>query len=271
MTACILGQGDPGTGKTGAVAAILDRGREVGIERVVLADFDGNPDPLLTYAKGTDRLHVLPFVETLKSDGADVKGDITRSGVSALRQFTKFLTAGTPELGKPRAWGPETLFVLDSLTSLSDSALRLALQLNRGVTRDGAHIGVAMGEIEDALSMVKQLACHRYVISHLKLIAPRPESSYGDETELQKQIKREIGSLQDTGYFANIPGNALARNIASKFSTALLFELSDKGVLQIRTKPIKGYVIKVPAPNVADRLPIETGLLTILEALRTSP
>lgn len=254
-------QGDPGTAKTGSLASLVGAGY-----RVILADFDGNPEPLLAHVPADKRGNVLvvPFADTLSVDS---EGAISRSGSSACRAFTRFLSRGTAETGPPKEWGRETVLVLDSLSAFADSAERLALELNRGVTRDGAHIGVLAGEIETALSLMmgRQLQCHRVVVAHLKLIAPRPESSYGTETDLQKQIKREIAALQETAYFPNIPGMAVARTLARFFNTALLFETDRKGRRVIRTTPVTGYTIKCPVP-VADPLPIETGMLTLMQA-----
>lgn len=260
-----IAQGEPGTGKTGSVAALLDAGY-----RVILADFDHNPEPLQVFAKDAgDRLQIVTFADELSSGGMDTKGDIKQVGaVSAIRRFTKFLTVGNPALGAPKTWGADTVFVLDSLSSLADSAMRLALKLNGGVTREGSHIGILAGEVEDAMQMfmAPSMQCHRILVAHLKLISPKPDSTYNDQTDLQKQVLRERAALEETAYFPNLPGVQVARTIARMFSTALLYALTDKGQLVIHTKPIKGYTIKVPCA-VGDQLPIESGLLTIMKAL----
>src|SRR5262249_53497320 len=216
-----------------AVAALLDAGY-----RVVLADFDGNSDPLRTFPKNRENLHILPFEDELESGQSEIEGAVKRvNKTGALRQFTRFLTVGNEGLGKPRSWGDDTVFVLDSLTTLGDSAVRMALALNGGKTMEGQHIGIAMRELDDALDMVKQLRCHRYVIAHLKLIAPKPVSAY-NEHAVNKEIKAEVAALQETAFFANLPGNALSRVVASKFPCAVLFEVSDQDKLVIRTKPM---------------------------------
>ncbi len=255
-----LAQGESGTWKTGSLAALLER------YRVVLANFDNNTEPLLIFGrKHLANLHVVNFADELSGSDEGVR---KVNKVSALRQFVRFMTSGNADLGAPRTWGPDTVFVLDSITSLCRSGMRLALALSNGSTREGRHIGILQDEVEPALELFVSpfLNCHRIAIAHLKLVSPKAETGYPDETPLQKQVKRERAALEETGYFTDIPGLQLARRTATLFSTALLYELNGKGEAVIRTKPIKGFTVKVPA-LVADPLPAATGLLTIIESM----
>lgn len=264
-----LHQGDPGTMKTGAAAALLNTGSY----RVILASFDGNSAPLLinTLPEHRKNLIVVPFADefVVDSDGA-----ISKQGASAVRRFNRFLHTGNAEAGKPETWGRDTILIWDELTSAAYSAELLALDINGGVTREGAHINILGHEIQASLALFlsPKLRCHKIMNAHLSLFSPRGEDMYLERNPAQaaKQatnnaIKRERAALEETAFYPNMPGNKVARNIAHSFNTALLFELTPAGKRVIRTQPIKGYTIKCPVA-VPDKLPAETGLLTIFKA-----
>ena len=262
---CAMLSGMPGTQKTGAVAVFLDAGY-----RVVVADFDGNCDPLYVFAKDTSKLVVVPFFDSLEANTTDGDGKNSyrrTNTVSAVRRFGSFMDRGDKELGltPPATWGEDTVFLWDSLTTTAESAERLALKLNGGVRTAGAHIGVLGDEITSLVTMFRNPAwkCHRLMVTHLKLIGPKGEIQ--GETALQQTVKQERADLEEFRYVPNMPGNLVAGSIASKFPTCLLFEQFN-GRHVIRTKPVPAYTIKVPA-TVEDRLPAETGLMTILKAM----
>jgi hypothetical protein len=256
VTVCILSQGEPKTGKTGALASLLDAGY-----RVILADWDGNPDSARLNTSHPENLHVVSFQDDLDVND---KGELVRlNRISAVRQFTKFLVRGNEELGPPSSWDPErTVLACDSGSAMADSAMALAVRLNE--SKDGRVIyQLVQDEISDVLHLFKKLPCHRVMICHLKLIAPKGEER--SDSELQKQIKREIADLQETKFYPNFPGRQLSMTCARLFSTAVLFEVN-RGKRMIRTQPVDGYTIGVPV-KVEDRLPIETGLADLFKAL----
>lgn len=261
-------QGAPGSGKTALLASAANAGY-----RILLADFDHCPESLFAFTAPEHHanIYVIPFDDEVSFNAEE---GISRNP-KALIAFERFLYTGRAngqEYGKPTEWGPETILCLDTLTALGDAAEVRSLALNP-TTREGRHLWQAAQEQEAACQLMvsNRMHCHSLVLSHVRLISPKAESGYKDETELQKQVKRERAQLEETGYFPTAVTPGIARNFVRHFPFALLVEedLASKAVSKrvVRTVPVLGYQIKCPVVGIADKLPIETALTTLLEKI----
>ncbi len=265
---CGIVQGAPGSGKTALAIALLDAGY-----RVIRCAFEPGDDVFHAFSPNAAKLINVTFEDTydLAEDGAGLKCTTPR----AMAAFERFAYNGkvgkeTP-YGHPREWQEDTVVFVDTLTSMGVAAENRALSLNAS-TREGRHLWAAAQDQESICRFLcgSKRNHHTVVNAHLRLISPKAESGYKDETELQKQIKRERAQLEDTGYFPTAVTPGIARNFVGLFPFALLCEedLRAKHASQriLRTKPVVGYQIKCPLP-IGDKLPIESALLDIFRAL----
>src|SRR5674476_31475 len=247
ITKCIL-LGDSGTGKTGALASLVKAGYKL---RVL--DLDNK------LASG-----ILPQV--IKRECADKIGNVDYEAVrdkfkaSALgpipdgipKSFTRALelmdkwTDGTI----PAKWGPEFVFVLDSLTFFSDAAYNWAKSMNPGAKDPRQWFYSAQQAVENTIAMLtaESFDTNLVVIAHVSW-QERPD-----------------GSMK--GYPASV-GKALGPTLPAYFDNMILCQTGAKQARTIQTVPAALVDLKNLASfTMLPTLPLETGLATFFETLR---
>jgi len=272
-------QGPSGSGKTSMLAGAAN----MGIRVIHLCLGSESAEPLRYFTKPECRknlelLHFRDTYELAADDDPEQRG--LRIGSRMISQVEKFLFSGklgsrkdvTQPYGHPQEWGPATLVAVDGLTPLGDSAEARALELNP-TTREGHHLWVAGQAQKGVAQLGRTLNCHFLFLCHIDIKGPKPETGYKDETELQKQIKRERAQIEETGYFPQACSVKISRNFPHQFPFSLLTETDVEQVTRanpsgrvVRTGPVPGYLIKCPV-NVKDRLPIMDAIPTILNAM----
>lgn len=263
---CGIVQGAPGSGKTALAIALLDAGY-----RVIRGAFEPGDDVFHAFSPNASKLINVVFEDDYELGEAG----LTCPSPRAMAAFEGFVYNGkvgkNVPYGHPREWQEDTVVLVDTLTSMGVAAENRALALNAS-TREGRHLWAAAQDQEGICRFLcsSKRKHHVVVNAHLRLISPKAETGYKDETELQKQIKRERAQLEDTGYFPTAIAPSIARNFVGLFPFALLCEEvpgakhASKRIL--RTQPVPGYQIKCPL-QIGDKLPIESGLLEIFRAL----
>lgn len=265
--------GWPKAGKTGALASLANAGFKL---RII--DFDGNLDPLLLYTqkeflKNIDVVHLedkmrmgAQFSEPIGIPEAFKKG-------YDLVQHWKYTEDGAEyDLGPTKEWGPDTIMVLDSLTKMGDASFRRAQKMmNKNPTNTTQQVwGLAMAEqaamIEKMTSTQNKF--HVIVLAHLRMISPKDVNS--KDENITKELKEQRADLIPTKLFPRALGYELPQQIGGEFPT--LIEMvtkyrANKANRVIRTISQETLDLGVPAPNVPDELPIDTGLLTLFKAL----
>lgn len=258
--------GPPGAGKTAALCGLADAGY-----RIIRCAFEPGDEVFAAYAtpEGRARIFSVPFEDSWEMGESGLER--RPAGMNAFEKFIYNGKVGKEQpFGPPAEWGSDTIVVVDTTTSMGECAEARALALNPNnpmLTMYDA--GRDQGAAAQYMLGAKR-GYHCIWLAHLKLISPKAESGFKSETELQKQIKRERAALEDTGYFPTVVTPNIARNFTSHFPFALLAEESNRSKTAsgrvLRTKAVPGYQIKCPL-EVEDRLPIETGLVTILSKL----
>jgi hypothetical protein len=270
---CGIAQGAPGSGKTALAIALMDAGYQV-----IRAAFEPGDDVFHSFAKNPAALinHVFEDDYELQENDDGIGTGMCCPHPKAMSAFERFVYNGrvgkeTPH-GHPRDWSTDTVLVVDTLTSMGHVSENRALSLNAS-TREGRHLWAAAQDQESICRFLcgAKRRHHTLVLAHLRLISPKAETGYKDETELQKQIKKERAKLEDTGYFPTAVTPGIARNFAGLFPYALLCEEEDLGKQHaskrvLRTKPVVGYQIKCPL-DVPDHLPVESALVSIFKRL----
>ena len=118
--------GYPGSGKTGSLVSLLNAGFKM---RVL--DFDGNLEPVFTFAQ-RDKLANLDILQLKGADAVKMGSHVIEANgvphafadaVRAMDRWTYKRGEETIDLGSSKDWGPDTVVVLDSLTSMGEAAL----------------------------------------------------------------------------------------------------------------------------------------------------
>lgn len=277
----ILVVGYPGAGKSGSLAALANAGLKL---RVLAFDKLANAQAFLSYVKPEflDNIDIVAFEDELGIKGPTGTLEPTKTP-SAFADALKLLSRweytaedGTKvDLGYSGDWGPDTVVVLDSLTSHGDAALRRARSLMNKTLRDTTDgtYGLAMAEQDNFIETLvgNKHRHHVIVLSHLKIVGPR-ENRKGDD-DVTKQIKAAVADLVPSRLYPSALGKDLAQKIARHFPTTVLaeqYELPGNRVgRRFRTLPRVDMDLKVPAPDVSalDKSDISDGLLKIFNAI----
>ena len=245
----ILYIGNSGAGKTGSLISLLRAGYNIR-----MLDMDRNCDSLLELANHEnpallEKIDVISLRDKFRASqmtGLEVKGQ-PKAYVDMLKYLEKWDDGSTFE-----SLGPETIFVLDTLTSASRAAFHWAKGMNPTSKDPRQWYGAAQETIKTLLELLTSpdIKCHVMVLSHIDLI------------ELPDGI---------TKGFASSVGKALGPQIAKTFPTLLMAETrgSGKNVKRtIGTLPTALVDLKNPKPfALEDSYPLDTGLATIFEKL----
>lgn len=274
---CML-VGYPGAGKTGSLAALANAGFKL---RVL--DFDGNLKPLLQYTskEALGNIDILSFEDKTKAGPQYIVNDgIPSAFFNALKAMDRWSYKednGTEvDLGSSKDWGPDTVVVLDSLTSMGEAAKRRAMHVMNKTPlnmTDGVW-GLAMKEQE---AFVERLTSptnrhHVIVLAHLKMIAPR-DVRKGD-SELAMRLKEQVADMIQTRYYPSALGWQLPQFIGAHFPTIVLAETRYKGTTPRRVlcyQPREELDLKLPALGLPHELDVGDGMLKIFDALGAKP
>lgn len=261
--------GYPGSGKTGALCSLLNAGFKV---RLLMYDRVSNLQPLRAFTEPSKlaNLDVVVLEDKMRA-GASFQEPV---GIPAA--FNDGLKAMTdwPGFGASKDWGPDTVVVLDSLTSMGEASMRRSMKFQNKTPMNMTDRvwGFAMAE---QLAFVQALCSsanrhHTIVLSHLKMIGPKDIRN--DDTDLTKSIKEQVATLIPTRLYPSALGRALPPEIGKEFATILLAENQYRGTQVrkvLRTLPREELDLKLPVSR--DRVPVEvdldTGLLQIFRAL----
>lgn len=245
----ILYIGDSSTGKTGSLVSLVEAGYKLRI-----LDMDNGLDSLKAYVKKQcpDKINNVDYETVRDKFKSSAAGPVIDGQPKAYVNAVKLMDKWSDE-SLPKDWGPETIFVLDSLTRLGDAALAWAKGMNPGAKDGRQWYGVAQDSLENVLSLLTSDEFHAnvIVISHVKI------------------IERQDGTYK--GY-VNAVGSALGPTIPTYFNTLVLAETSGSGVSarrKIKTVPTGMIDLKNPAPfAVLPELPLESGLATLFQTLK---
>ena len=272
--------GDPGMGKTGSVAALVNSGRYN--LRVLALDGNTTTSVLRQYVKQEfyDRMsvYVPPMDLTrLGSDGSETVGIPKRFSIvyNMLDQW-KFTRPNGVEvdLGPVKSWGPKDILMIDNLTQMSTDAMQHTMfQASRvGKNRRPKDYGTAQDFIRALMEKLASslIPCNVLVLAHVKMIGP-PEPEEKDEEDVREH-KKAVRDIIPYKLYPRVVGRDLAREIARFFPYSLFYDRRIMGTQVkrfITTQPRDTADAKAPL-DLPTELPIETGLLTIFNMVHGS-
>ena len=220
----ILLVGDPGAGKTGAMAALANAGWTLAV-----ANFDGNVSPLSWYVKpeAAGRVHVRIFSDTVKATGAGFKP----GAVVAAAQLPAVLN-DWPGLGPADSWGPDKVLVIDPLSHLSDRMLGKAASMNGRAKPEAQDYGSMMNDLENLLLYLKCLKCHVVCITHLRVLGEPMDLRSRKEREDNPRVVAPEDSWKNTlswKRFPSVAGRQMPPEVGSYFEVILHCKLEGAG------------------------------------------
>lgn len=245
----ILYVGNSGAGKTGSLISLLRAGY-----KIKMLDMDNNADSLIELCRHEnpallDQLDIISIRDKFRASqnfGVEVSGQ-PKAFVAMLGYLNKWDDGSTPA-----EWGQDTVFVVDTLTSVGRSAFHWAKGMDP-TAKDGRQwYGAGQEAIKTLLEMItsKDFKSHVMVLSHIDLV-DMPD-----------------GQVQG---FASSLGKALGPQIAKTFSTLILAEKKGSGKnvrRNIGTVPTSLLDLKNPKPfALEDSYPLDTGLDLIFKSL----
>lgn len=287
--------GYPGTGKTGALAALANAGFKL---RIV--DFDGNMEPLLQYTRPECLKNIdIVSLEDELSDGGQyvepkgVPTAFTRA-MKLLDRWKYIDPDGEPEidpktneprknkagevlryidLGRMADWGPDTVVVTDGLTSMGAAAFRRARgTVNKTPMNTTRQVWTLA--INDQAAYVDKttagtLRCHTIMLAHLKIIGPKDVEA--DDDTLTKDLKKRVADIVPTRLYPSALGREYASACTGHFPIVIRAEVSSKGKRRLIWTPSEELDLKLPGRGVEGEVGIEDGLLKIFRSLGVEP
>lgn len=261
----LLFLGDPGAGKTGALTSLVKAGYKI---RII--DFDNLLGSLKQFVRKEcpdkiDNVTFQTFTDKMKGTDMPVQmlGGVARvapmtDGIPsaftrALKQMT-YWKVGDEDLGEPSKWGSDTILVVDSLTSMAQAAYRYAVGMNPMGKEGQAFYHTAQQLVMNVLALLfsEQMQTNVIVIAHINYT----ENHLG----LTKGFPKSIGSALNEAIAGNFNSVLLAESRGSGAQVKRIIRTNSTGIVELKN-PIS---FRLP-----DELPLETGLATFFEAVKS--
>lgn len=244
--------GNSGSGKTGALASLIEAGYEL---RFV--DFDSGLDSLISIVKHKDpkllaKIQYNTFRDrmTMTQQGSKLQG-APKAYVSALKALDKWPDDGSD----PAEWGKNRVLVIDSLTNAGLAAFRWAKGMNPMSKDPRQWYSAAQDLIQDLIANVTDdsFQTNVIVISHIDL----------------------IDTAAGTKGYASAIGKALGPKLPRFFNTMVLSETSGSGAnvkRKLKTVPTGFMDLKTGAPMTvsAEYDILDNGMSKLFEDLKSS-
>ena len=256
----LIAVGDSKSGKTGSMASLVAAGYHLGI-----CDMDNLLDPLRTHILHTcpdkiGNVHYATFRDKYK---ATAEGPVIQGQPKAFIQAIKLMDhwkTDTEDLGPPAEWGPDWIFVLDSLSRFCDAAYDFREPLTpRGKSGQydaRATYGDAQDAVEKTLANLtgENFRTNLIVIGHLSYMTIQDPSG-------ADRIKA----------FPQGIGQKLSPKIPQYFPSVVHF-YNNGGRRTLRTNSTPLLDLANPKPfEMSKEYPIETGLADFFAVLRDPP
>lgn len=247
--------GDSGSGKTGAIPAIINEGQ---VDRIGILDFDNGLDIMLQFLKPELRSQVFFEILTDKMK-ANPEGTPFPSNPQAFSKAMKLLDrfkGPDYDLGPVSSWGPRDLLLIDSMTMMGRAAIHYQKKINNKLMeRDWEFYGGAMEMQEGLLELLysDSIKCNVIVTAHITLITPKKR------IEVQAKDGRTQVQTVDTGDATAFPsalGNKLPPRVGRFFNAVLRIRSRGHGASLkkiIETVSDEEIELKNPFPLVVPR------------------
>lgn len=242
---------DSGVGKTGSLVSLVKAGYKLRI-----LDTDNGLDILKAFVKrecpdliGNVDYNTVRDNYIVTTQGAMLDPAQKTKGFVESMKLMKTWSDGS----KPEEWGPDYIFVLDTLTGLGNQAFEFAKGLNPSSKDPRQWYGAAQEAVESFMAAITSddFHCNVIVNSHVKW------------------VERSDGVVK--GWPSSI-GKALGDVIPKYFNNLILAETVGQGTnvkRKIKTVPTGSIDLKTSAPfAIAAEYDLGTGLAQIFKTLK---
>jgi hypothetical protein len=238
--------GDPGSGKTGALASLASAGYQLRI-----LDFDNGldvlknllSDPKTPYdKKAINNVTYMTVTDEMKNVAGKLipsKATAWSQGIQMLQHWKEPTVDGVPglDLGPVTSWGPKDILVIDSLTFLCRAAMQFILSLN-GRLGQQAHQSDwfhAQQLIEGLLETFKskQIGCNVIMLCHITYIGEEGQQNKGYPNSLGKALSPKIGSYFNNTLMVQTTGQGANQKRRIKTNTTGIIELKNSAPLSV--------------------------------------
>jgi hypothetical protein len=281
----LMGVGDSGGGKTGSLVEVCNNMDSLGFSKIVIQDWDDGLDVLKANVKPevADRV----YFETLRDEmkgavpskqeigGPIVRGEPTAwvTGMTLLNNWKVQATKDAEgnevypayDLGPANSWGPDTLFVTDTLTGMGDAAFNYVKHVDKRLD-DWRAVGKAMGLQSVYAQMVVTLKCNVIVFAHIRYMGGGGKVAVEDKDHPGILQYKEVDSNVDGQGYPSALGRQLPTQIMRHFNFGLEWKLSGKK-RKIRTVPEDRLVLKCPV-KLPDEMDQVDGLYRLFKAVK---
>lgn len=235
--------GDPGSGKTGACAALANAGWQLRVVNV-----DGNTRPLDWYLTEEGRKRT--STQVLSDRWGMRSGTYAPLATPSVSAKLAGLLAKWPDGSKPEDWGEESVLVIDPLSQLSEHMLRRQAAMNGRQEPEVADFTPVYNEIVNLLLYLKfGLACHVIVISHLKVpgepIDMRPRAERKAHPKDPPPLE-SWKATQNWKRYPSVAGKKLLPEIGGYFDL-IVYATTEGGRRILPLRPPIDLDIKLPA------------------------
>lgn len=245
----LLLMGDSGTAKTGSLVSLVKDGYKLRI-----LDFDNGLDALVHQVRAqcpekADAISFFTLRDKLKASPlGNVPDGQPKAFINALNLLDRW-KMGDEDLGKPAEWGEDTVVVIDSLTLMSEAAMRWADSMNPGVKDRRQVYGAAQSAVENCIALLtsESFATNVIVIAHTKYLE-RPDGT--------------------TKGFPTAVGNALSPKIPAYFNSVAWTTTGAGNKRQIQTASTALIDLKNPSVSMPPVMDLNTGLATFFKTVR---
>lgn len=243
--------GDSGTGKTGSLVSLVKAGYKLGI-----IDLDVGVPILKRFIMRDcpEKLSAVKVIQLRDEYAVNAMNQLKVKGQPRAFVNTAKFTTKWDDDTVPAEWGKDWIFVLDSLSTLGKAAHAWAESVNPAAKEPRTWFYAAQTAIENYVALLTgpQFRTNVLVITHV---------TWDEDHQGMKK-----------GYASSI-GKALGPQLPKYFNNLILAESSGMGKnvqRKIRTFPTGMIDLKTSAPfKVDDNLPLESGLATIFERLKS--
>jgi hypothetical protein len=247
----LLLTGDSGSGKSGALASLVKAGYKLRI-----LDMDNGLDPLKTFVlkecpQFIDNVEFCTLRDNYKTTGAGPKVDKPKAFVTAMKMLDHWKYDDI-DLDKPSDWGPEVIFVLDSLSFFSDAAFDWAESMNPTAKDPRQWFYSAQQAVESALALLTS-------------------GSFCTNVIVTAHVRYTTGDDGRNKGYPNAIGSALGPTIPRYFNHWAQCE-NKAGKRTIQTAATAMFDLKNTKPFEMDKsYDISTGLAEFFAVLREPP
>tara|TARA_R110002153_G_scaffold274298_2_gene448207 strand:- start:27902 stop:28690 length:789 start_codon:yes stop_codon:yes gene_type:complete len=243
--------GDPGSGKTGALASLARAGYNLRI-----LDCDNGLDILANIladdAEAMARVSYITCTDKYKSIGGKICVPAPTAWSKACSALDNWKT-DTESFGAIETWGEKDILIIDSLTLLSQQALAQVLALNSR-PQGPPQIqdwGIGMSAIEGLLGKLysEAVSCNVILTAHITY----------------------IGEDADRVGYASTLGNKLPPKVGRYFNAVLRAFVRGSGPTAkrlIATRSQGVVALKTPSLTIPAEYPLDTGLASYFKSVR---